>query len=240
MTADGCRQWRERLGALALGHLDEGERAATEAHLQGCAACREEAEAMRSLAGLLPLANPDRIAAPAPAPPAGLERRITGRIGAERRAQRRQRRRRLGFAFSGAAAALACAAIAVIALVSGGGGSGAEHVNFEGLPAGVQIGATLEPQDWGTQVTMEVSGMPSGTLCRVYLRRNDGRSVPVGSFRYRYSAEHSRQALGGALDISDVSAIEVRADRNSFVQPVNGGGPSSTSSRPSTKQEEAT
>ena len=38
MKAEGCREWRERIGALLLGQLSEEERFATEAHLDGCPA----------------------------------------------------------------------------------------------------------------------------------------------------------------------------------------------------------
>ena len=71
MTAEECRVWRERIGALVLGHLDPAETAATEAHLDGCPRCREEAESLRPVAGLLSRANPDLLS-PTPAPPARL------------------------------------------------------------------------------------------------------------------------------------------------------------------------
>src|SRR5919109_323609 len=70
MRAEECRIWRERIGALVLGQLSEDERAATEAHLEGCPACRAEADALAPVAALLSRADPDRLA-PAPAPPLG-------------------------------------------------------------------------------------------------------------------------------------------------------------------------
>ena len=42
MKAESCREWRESLGAYALGHLPAEERAGLEAHLDGCAECRAE------------------------------------------------------------------------------------------------------------------------------------------------------------------------------------------------------
>jgi anti-sigma factor RsiW len=51
MTAEECRIWRQRIGALVLGQLEPDERAATEAHLDGCPACREEHESLRALVG---------------------------------------------------------------------------------------------------------------------------------------------------------------------------------------------
>ena len=87
MKAEGCREWRERIGALVLGQLPEAERFATEAHLDGCPACRAEADALAPLASLLGRADPDRLAQ-APAPPPRLGERIVRpyRCGAPRRA----------------------------------------------------------------------------------------------------------------------------------------------------------
>ena len=53
MTVEGCREWRERLGAYVLDQLSEDERAATAAHIDGCAACRAEAESLAPIAELL-------------------------------------------------------------------------------------------------------------------------------------------------------------------------------------------
>ena len=90
MKADDCRRWRENLGALVLDQLDDSERAATEAHLEGCGECRAELELLAPLAEALPLADPSRLDAP-PAPPRSLPYRIAGRIAAERLARRRKR-----------------------------------------------------------------------------------------------------------------------------------------------------
>ena len=93
MKPEECREWRERIGALVLGQLPEDERFAVEAHLEGCPACRAEAEALASVAPLLKRADPDRLT-PAPAPPPRLGERIARRIATERRAERRRRTHR--------------------------------------------------------------------------------------------------------------------------------------------------
>ncbi len=84
MKTDDCRDWRTSLGAYALGQLPAGERAALEAHLEGCQACRAEAESLGAVARLLPLADPDRFSRPAPRPSAELGERIAAAIGGER------------------------------------------------------------------------------------------------------------------------------------------------------------
>jgi Putative zinc-finger len=226
MTTDSCREWRISLGAYALDQLPADERAGLEAHLEGCPDCRAEAEAMRGVAQLMPLADPARFTAPAPRPPAQLRERIETVIGAERDGQRkRRRRRRFGFAFGGVAAATAAAVLAIVAFTGGSGEEGApeQHVAFHDVPQGIEIEATLQPHAFGTEIRMYVSGVRSGTLCRVFLRGTDGRRYPAGSFRYRWGDE-SQAMLSSALDLSRTEAIGVRAGDSTFVAPVSTGG----------------
>jgi len=222
MKTDGCRHWKESLGAYALGHLSAEERAALEAHLEGCPACRDEAAALASVAGLLPHADPARFG-PAPLPPPELGKRIAATIDAERRSQRRQRRFRIGLGFGGAAATAAAAAVLAIFVLSGGdGGSPEQHVSFRSLPPGVRIAAALEPQAYGTEIHMYVKGISSGTLCRVYMRGADGRDVSAGTFRYRWGGD-AAAVLSAALDLSRAKALVVHAGNQTFVAPIGAG-----------------
>jgi len=237
MTAEGCREWRERLGAYVLGHLTEDERAATSAHIEGCAACRAEAESLAPLAELLPIADPARLTT-APAPSAGLADRIAARIARERRVKRRRRRRRLAIGLSGATAAAATATVLLaIVLSSPGTGASAQRVSFGSLPDGVAIGATLQPRPFGTEIRMNVHGIRSGTLCRVFLRRTDGTRMPAGSFRYRYAGTE-QAVLTSALDLSAARAVGVRAGNRTFVAPLRRSvGAEATSKRTTTSKE---
>ncbi|HEY1853769.1 MAG TPA: anti-sigma factor [Solirubrobacterales bacterium] len=222
MTTESCREWRTSLGAYVLGQLPDEERAGLEAHLEGCPECRAEAESLGTVARLMPLADPARITEQAPHPPDQLRERIEGVIGAEHEGRRKQRRRRrFGFAFGGIAAA-AAAAIAIV--VTGGGEQAPEqHIAFHDVPKGIEINATLQPHAYGTEIKMYVSGVRSGTLCRVFLRGDDGRRYPAGSFRYRWGDE-SEAMLSSALDISRTAAIGVRAGGRTFVAPVGREG----------------
>ena len=219
--AESCRQWRESLGAYALGHLGEAERAGIEAHLDGCAECRRELASLKSISSVLPLADPDRFGA-VPAPPTGLGDRIAAQIGAERRVARR-RRLRIGFGLGGAAAAAAAAVLAIFVFSGGESSGGGQHVSFDGLPQGMKIGATLEPRSFGTEIHMYVKGVSSGTLCRVYLRRPDGTELSAGSFRYRWRGDDNA-VLTSALDLSKTAAISVRVGDRTFVAPTDPRG----------------
>jgi hypothetical protein len=218
MKTDECRHWKEELGAYALGHLSGEDRAGVEAHLEGCAACRAEADSLISVARQLPHADPAQFG-PAPQPPPELGKRIATTIGSERRAQRRRRRWRFGLSFGGAAAA-ATAAVLAIFVLGGEGSEPEQHVAFNSLPKGVKIGATLQPQAFGTEIHMYVKGIRSGTLCQVYMRGPDGRDVSAGTFRYRWGGD-SAATLSAALDLSRAEALVVHAGQRTFVAPLD-------------------
>ncbi len=230
-----CREWRPLLGAYALDDLGPQERAGLEAHLEGCQACRAEAESLGAVAQLLPLADPARFSHPAPQPPPELGERVAAAIGNEQRTARR-RRRRFGLVLAGAAAA-AAAIVAIVVLPLGGADpSPAQHVEFGTLPDGIEIGATLEPHAYGTEVHVYVKGVRSGTLCRVYLRGPRGERFSAGTFRYRWG-DDSTAVLSSALDLSRTHAIAVRAGDRTFVAPVN---PAGTAANDSTEKEDVT
>jgi hypothetical protein len=222
MKADTCRGWRENLGALLLDQLDDEERAATEAHLAGCAACRAELDILSPVARALPLADPEQLG-PAPAPPRSLAKRVARGIAAEKRA-RRVRRFRLGGV---AVAAAAAAAVAAVVLLGGGGATSVpqpgvqpQRVAFASTPRGVEIGATLSPRPWGSEISLQVRGITPGTRCQVWLRRPDGTRVDAGSFRYRYEGGSDAAALSSSLRPSAARSIAVRAGNRTFVAPV--------------------
>jgi hypothetical protein len=223
MTTDDHRDWKVSLGAYALGDLPPEERAAVSAHLEGCAECRAELRSLEGVAALLPLADAARIEHPPARPPADLGARIEAEIAAESaREGRAKRRRRFRFGVGGAIAAATVAAVLAIAILpfGGGGNSPVQEVNFASLPKGMSIEANLEPHSFGTEIEMYVSGVRSGTLCRVFLRDAKGRTYSAGSFRYRWG-DDSSAVLSSALDLSQAAEIGVHAGGRTFVAPVD-------------------
>jgi hypothetical protein len=84
------------------------------------------------------------------------------------------------------------------------------------------IAATLKPHAFGTEIQMYVKGVPSGTLCRVFVRASNGTRLPAGSFRYRWG-EDTEAVLSSALDLSRTRAIGVRVGNRTFIAPVRTG-----------------
>jgi hypothetical protein len=237
MKAEGCREWRERIGALVLGQLPEEERLATEAHLDGCPACRAEAAALAPMASLLGRADPDRLE-PAPAPASRLRERIFGLIAAERSAERRRRiRLRLGLATAAAAAATAIV-IVVVGLTDSDRSTPTETVAFRSLPRGAVAEATLAPRPWGSEISVKVYGFPRGTLCQVWLRNSDGERVPAGSFRYVYEGEGEH--LSSAVALGDAAAVGLRIGAKTYVAPLPSRPAGAGARLPATRSEKET
>jgi anti-sigma factor RsiW len=222
LRADDCREWRERIGALVLGQLPEDERFALEAHLDGCPACRAEAEALAPVATLLRRADPERLEH-APEPPPDLGDRIARRIAAERRSRRRSRTRlRLGLATAGAAAAAVATVLLIVIL---GGSSESSHprtVAFHSLPRGAWVEAALTPHPWGSEISVQVGGFHRGKRCQVWLRRDDGKRVPAGSFRYVYQGGQHTD-LSAAVKLDHATAIGLQVGGKTYVAPLSRG-----------------
>jgi Putative zinc-finger len=224
MPAEACRPWREQIGALVLGGLDESEAAGVRAHLEGCAECRAEAEALRPLGALLRRVEPEHLD-PGPQPPSGLGRRVLARIREERRAQRQ---RRLRVAFAGAAAAVALGAGALVVGAWLGSSDSpesdeAEPIRFEAARGELNMTGVLIAQDWGSEIHIYADGVRPGTECHVYLRREGGAPVPVGSFRYQREWSDSSPALSTALTADEIRAVVVDAGDRSGVAPLGRG-----------------
>ena len=185
MNSNNHRYFAEKLGAFALGHLDEDERTELQAHLDGCATCRTEAEEIAPVAALLPKASPERLGQPLPPPP-HLADKVYGIVWRERR--RTFRRRTIG---AGLAAAAAIGAV-VFALSVFPQETRAEEVDFQPLserstlPAAfrdLEATATLKAEDYSTQIEMEADGLTPGQAYAVWLEGADGERVSAGSFR---------------------------------------------------------
>ncbi len=218
-STDRCRGMREGIGSLALGQLGPADESELRLHLEGCQACRREYESLARLAALMPASEPELRA---PAPPPGLGDRIADAIETERHGDHRRRFARRG---AMAAAAVAAAAIVALLLVTSGGGDRSAPDNslaFTGGTAGVLISGKLDPTPLGTQVHMRVEGVRSGTLCRVFLQREDGSRSFAGTFRYRdwNGREAPPAILSSALDLARVDAVGVKAAHRTFVIPV--------------------
>jgi hypothetical protein len=228
MTAEDHRAWRELIGALILGGLDESEAALVRAHLEGCEDCRREAEALRPLGELLLRADPAHLD-PTPQPPARLANRVFAQIREERQAQRRHRFR---IALAGATAAVVLGGGALVGgvLVGSSGEpdpSEPEPVSVSADRGGLHIAATMFERNWGTEIHVYVRGVTPGTECRVFVRDEDGNRVPAGSYMYRRDSGESPPSLSTSVATDRIRALVIEAGGRSYVAPRRSGTASS-------------
>jgi hypothetical protein len=157
-------------GAYVLGALAPAERAAYEAHLTGCPACRNAVAEIAVLPGLL--GRLDTAGLAQIATPPTMESRLPALLAAARRVRRRERQVNR-WRYVGAALAAVCLALVVglgVASLRSGSAAGTANPGVDlvamqpvqgGSPFSAEIGFT--GVDWGTKVTVR---------CR-YPKRNE-------------------------------------------------------------------
>ena len=177
-TGDECRKWRGDLAAKALGRPDPVTDAALDAHVDGCPTCRSELEELRTMATAAGLADPERLRVP-PGVPA-LADQIVARVAAEAAAARRRRRGRLVVGAVAAAALVAVAVASALAFVGDDDGDEGRSIELAGSD-GADGSAVLVARPWGTEVTLEVSGLDDGEVYWLWLTDEDGDRVVAGT-----------------------------------------------------------
>ena len=218
MKAEECRVWRERIGALVLGQLTEDERFATEAHLDGCPACRAEAEALAPVAALLSRADPDRLT---PAPGAAAGPRRPDRPADRGRAPRRSPQADAAHAWPGRGGAAAAAAAARCSSSSWGArrtSRPTETVAFRSLPHGASPRPPWSPAPGGARSASTSAAFGAAPYARCGCAAQTASECPAGSFRYVYEGESNEAELSSALSPRDATAIGLRAGSKTYVR----------------------
>jgi hypothetical protein len=192
-----CAQTRKDLGVYVLGAIGAAERAQGEQHLATCLRCREELAGLAGLPGLLrripkdmaTQASIDDTSDPLPGPPLdALIHRVT----------RIRIRRRL----TAAAAAAAAVAVALGASL----GLQALHRHATSAPAavprwtrtvtadnpatGAWAAVRYANQPWGTEVEVQITGIPAGTRCRLWVINQKGQGIAAGGWTITASRQH--------------------------------------------------
>ncbi len=195
---------RRDVGAYALGVLGAADAFRFEEHLEGCARCAcgvvELGGVTAALGRYARLTPPgvDPVVRPGP----GLVRRATEAVAAGRRGARR---RRLALV----AAAVVLAAGAPFALP--GGEREAQRWEAADRGSGMSAVVTAGAREWGSEVGLEVSGVPGPGVCSLVAVGRDGDEETVATWSSGGpGAEPVRMSGGAALRPGAIARFEVR------------------------------
>jgi predicted anti-sigma-YlaC factor YlaD len=182
MSEDAHRAQREALGAYVLGHLSPSESAAVRAHLDGCAACRSEHDALAPLALALSEVDPDTLEE-LPRPGALLGSRIEAEIAALREDRRRRTALRRCLLVAAACLVLIAAFVAGSSFTDGGAPPAVplEAVVVTSERPGITASADLVDHTWGVEIKLTATGLEDGATYTTTVD-DDVREHPAGEF----------------------------------------------------------
>jgi len=205
MTDLGCIRWQGELAMQSLGKLEPEIAVALQAHLDGCAECREHAAELAPLAGALSIASPGAVEdAGVDRVPPRLQESVLGRLETEARQERRHTRRRVGVV---ATVAAGIAAAAVVVVSAGSPPPTGRVVALNGSPGTVAT-ITLVRSSSGTDVMLREHGQPVGRDFVVTMQSTSGRWWQAGS--YHTSSATVRAQLTCAVEPYEITRVWVR------------------------------
>ncbi len=194
---------RLSLGSYVLGSLDPADRAAIDAHLPGCPACREELASYAALPALMSRVSIDQLRQHSPpVPPAVLSRALDAvaldRAGTLTQLHRWRR-----------ATVLSVAAAAIVAVLFG---ATLGHTRTSSPPEGTALvaaagvsasgSALLQAKPWGTAVSLQLQGLPQGDGFTAWVTAPNGTRSIAATWT---PAPNGRATLTGAANITDTT-----------------------------------
>lgn len=223
MNAADCAQARNELGVYLLGAIEPHERAQLENHLASCLGCREELAALAGLPALLRKVpaeetigtglNGGRDQLPGPSLEA-----LLGQV-----ARTRRRRRRWAIA---AAAALATSLAAAGLQVFHSGvvtppAAAAPRWTATATAAspvtGVWAAIRYAAEPWGSELAVNVTGLPVGTRCQLWVTGARGQDIAAGGWTIAPGSQSEWYPASVPLRAGALRGFEITAGRKDQV-----------------------
>jgi hypothetical protein len=194
---------RLSLGSYVLGSLDPADRAALDAHLPGCPACREELATYAALPALMSRLSIDQVRQPTPTVPPTVLSRALNTVAAERNSTVTQLRRWRR------ATVLSAAAATIVAVLFG---ATLLHTQTPSPPEGTPLIATagvsasgsasLQAKPWGTALTLQLQGLPQGDGFTAWVTAPNGTRSIAATWT---PSPDGHATLTGAANITDTT-----------------------------------
>ena len=213
-----CNEVRQALGVYVLGAIDPAERSIVDAHLPHCLDCREELAGLAGLPALLgrvPYADAERLALgdeELEEAPAELLDALLAQVSSRRRARRWR--------------GIAVAAAAAIIAVGGGGLAGGILMSHHtpapataqdnsdlvrGSDAATHVSAAVyySAGASGTNLQVQVSGIPDGTHCEFWVTTATGQHLWAGGWTVSGSGDGNWYNASTAVAISQLRSFDI-------------------------------
>ena len=219
------RDRREALGAYVLGALEPDERRDLEAHLEGCAACRDELARLSALPPLLDRLTADEAAEASLVPPSGMGARATVTTLHEGSRLRRQ-----VWTWRGATAVAAAAALVVLLAWAPWSTTTPDRwvLRPATAAAGVDGTAAALAWEWGTTVELDLEDLPPADRYVVWTVAADGRREQAGTWG-RTASGHAYVRGASAIQRGDLAQIEVAEADGAVLAVFDVASPEATS-----------
>jgi len=192
---------RLSLGSYVLGSLDPADRAALDAHLPGCPACREELASYAALPALMSRLSIDQVRQPTPTVPPTVLNRALNTVAAERNSTVTQLRR-----WRRATVVSAATIVAVVL------GATLLHTQTPSPPEGTALvaaagvsasgSALLQAKPWGTAVSLQLQGLPQGDSFTAWVTAPNGTRSIAATWT---PSPNGHATLTGAANITDTT-----------------------------------
>lgn len=170
------RRLRESIGLYVLGQLEPFEMVELGDHLAGCQDCRREEEELRPVAELLRTVDLGHLEDPEL--PADLEQRVVTAVLPRPAPPLPQ----VAAALAGVAVLVAIALALVPRPAPAPADLGVEEaIAFSVVPPGVAVDGAVVAHTWGTEVKLEVEGLPAGVTYTVVVEPESGPAVIAGT-----------------------------------------------------------
>ncbi|MHB8295124.1 MAG: anti-sigma factor family protein [Acidimicrobiales bacterium] len=184
--------FREALGGYVLGMLDAAERADVAMHLEGCPACAEELLRLAPLPGLLSRSATEGLGGATQREDA-VPGSLLASVARSRRSERRAVLAWRALAIGSAAVAIAVGGLSLSAgapgpapsrprATTGQAGASTAGQTFELVPASASLSTRgsvrAVPKAWGTELLIDVSGLPPATSYKAVVSSATGSNYP--------------------------------------------------------------
>jgi hypothetical protein len=219
--AGGCAQIRPELGVYVLGAIIPAGRAVVGRHLVSCPRCRDE---VAGLAGIPALLRRVAVAAAAelpgqrpggdgPGPQPGLLDGLLRRMAAARR----QRRWRLAAAAAVLAAAAAAGWVPQLlhpAALPSRATAAWWTAAASGFDPATRAGASVRyaPEPWGTELEATITGIASGTACRIWAVTASGQRAAAGGWTVTGDDRHAWHPASVPFPAATLVGFDITAD----------------------------